>query len=424
MDGSFVTKGLTQIIAALFVIMAPWSTAYASARGSYLTDVVIQEPVGEVHRGALALEVFQCLQSTKIQRVAIDGTTIGQFERQQLDQNQTKQLPLPVLQALRLACTNAPIRTYWNVLLPQLSGDAIPSALFRPDKHHLDVRIGTHYAPSAFESAPTEAELRRRYGIGPLGSYGRKWEAAQRVALDQALASLMLEERQYIRDIPFERRSHSGFQSRQKHVADYFQRGAVASIYLYDKAFEHDEKTAFAGTPERPALNSAFGILHEVGHLIAAAPSLRRYRQAEVLQRAYDGLYQKYEAAYAEHAAAVKQYNNAREHRAPLAARVTHTEKILKEYEPRLEASINSTRAASRAGLRLQGNSPVVMEYKKIRSNRSGPTSYGRTDPSEGFAEAFAIFHLDPQALEWIDPEVYQWFRMGRHLEPMQRQKD
>lgn len=417
-----MTRSLTHIVAYIFASAATWScAAYGSSAGVYLTDVVIQEPVGDIHREALAQEVRRCIQGTKIQDVIIEGSTVGTFERQHFDQKQTQEMPLPVLQALRLACNNAPIRTYWNVLLPQLSGEAIPSAIFRPDKHQLHIEIGAPVAPTAIEAAPTEAELRRRYGIGPLGSYGREWEAAQRVALDQALASLLLEERVFIRDIPFERRSHSGFQSRQKHVADYFQRGAVASIYLYDKAFEHDEQTAFSGTPKRPFRNSSFGILHEIGHLIAAVPSLRHYRQAQALQRTYDGMYQKYEAAYAQHSAAVERFNKATEHRAPLAAQVAHTETVLKEFEPRLELSLNRTRAASRAGLRHQANSPIVMEYKKVRSNRSGPTSYGRTDPSEGFAEAFAIFHLDPRALEWIDPDVYHWFRMGRHLKPIQR---
>jgi hypothetical protein len=225
----------------------------------------------------------------------------------------------------------------------------------------------------------------------------------------------MLEERSYLKNIPFERRSHSGVQSRQKHVADYFQRGPVAAIYLYDKAFEHDN-TAFAGTPEQPYTNSTFGILHEIGHLIAAAPSLRLYRQAEELQRAYDGLYKEYEVAYAAHTAAVEQFNNAQEHREPLAIGVAHTEAVARAFEPELTKSLARTRAASRAGLRYQANSPIVSAFKKVRTNKSGPTSYGRTDPGEGFAEAFAIFHLDPQALKWIDLEVYHWFRMGSHL--------
>ena len=415
MDGQDFMRTRFGPLVVLLSLVLHSPTALATSKNYYDTDVVIQEPVAEEHRAALAIEVYKNLSRSKIQHVTIRGSAVGNLERAQLTQESIASLPLSVMLALRLACLHANPFSTWNILVPHISGDLFPVNLTRPDKTHLVIEVGDAFRPDAFGLPPNEAELRRRYGIGPLGSYGRTWSPEQRHALDQALGLLMLEERQFIADIAFERRSHSGMIGRGKHVADYFQRGDVAKIYLYDSAFEHD-MIAFIGTPSTPYRNSVFGILHEIGHLLAAVPSLRSYQRALELQRAYDGLYASYEEIYNEHLQAIETLNQADKYREPLAAHVEHTVSRVEDFEAKLEAALERTRRANRQGLRYQSNSPVVEAYKRIRTNKSGPTAYGRTDISEGFAESFAIYHTDPQALRWIDPQVYQWFRDGGHL--------
>jgi Mlc titration factor MtfA (ptsG expression regulator) len=46
----------------------------------------------------------------------------------------------------------------------------------------------------------------------------------------------------------------------------------------------------------------------------------------------------------------------------------------------------------------------------------SGITSYGRTSPAEAFAEAFSLFHADPDALRRVSPEALAFFERGGHL--------
>lgn len=403
---------INNFISALLVFSAP---ALAASNNLYKTDVIIQEPVGEDHREPLAREVYRALTRSQIQRLTIQGSAVGNLDQEQFDEDTISQLPITVLLALRLGCYHSVPSSTWNVLLPLLSGDLIPANLTRRDKMHLVIEIGEAFQPVREKNTPSEAELRRRYGIGPLNSYGREWTDSQRNALDSALATLTLEERLFIKDITFERRSHSGIVGRGKHVADYFQRGDTAKIYLYDRAFEHDQ-IAYIGTPARPFQNSVFGILHEVGHLIAAAPSLRSFRRAQELQRAYDGLYLKYEDAYDEHISSIEQLNDAQVHREPLEAHVVHTIERVQQFEGELERALERTERENRLALKYQASSPVVEGYKRVRTNKKGPTAYGRTEVNEGFAEAFAIYHTDPMALRWIDPAVYEWFRDGTHL--------
>lgn len=45
-------------------------------------------------------------------------------------------------------------------------------------------------------------------------------------------------------------------------------------------------------------------------------------------------------------------------------------------------------------------------------------TRNSRKDVNDAFADAFALFHLDPEALRWVSPEAADWFEAGRHLEP------
>lgn len=68
---------------------------------------------------------------------------------------------------------------------------------------------------------------------------------------------------------------------------------------------------------------------------------------------------------------------------------------------------------ANRRGL----TGDILQVYAQVPGALEGPTDYGATSPAEGFAEAFAMFHTDPEALQRCLPEVHAWFERGEHLQ-------
>ena len=66
-------------------------------------------------------------------------------------------------------------------------------------------------------------------------------------------------------------------------------------------------------------------------------------------------------------------------------------------------------------GRRLQRNNRVLRGYRKALGGKLGPTPYGRRSTMESFAEAYALFYLDPEALRRFSRSVFDWFREGGH---------
>jgi hypothetical protein len=58
-------------------------------------------------------------------------------------------------------------------------------------------------------------------------------------------------------------------------------------------------------------------------------------------------------------------------------------------------------------------NSPVVVAYAKVADGEPAVTDYGNDSDHEAFAESFALFHVDPDALKRARPKVYAWFKSG-----------
>ena len=58
---------------------------------------------------------------------------------------------------------------------------------------------------------------------------------------------------------------------------------------------------------------------------------------------------------------------------------------------------------------------PIIAEWRALRPRRQWPTTWS-TNAHESFAEGFALFKTDPDALERVSPEALQWFRSAGHL--------
>ena len=60
---------------------------------------------------------------------------------------------------------------------------------------------------------------------------------------------------------------------------------------------------------------------------------------------------------------------------------------------------------------------PMERAYGELPGAVPGPTPYARRKLSENFAESFALYHIDPAALQRIAPEIFEWFDSGQHIE-------
>ena len=69
-----------------------------------------------------------------------------------------------------------------------------------------------------------------------------------------------------------------------------------------------------------------------------------------------------------------------------------------------------------REGNDLVASNPVLEGYLAALAGQPAPTDYGNSSTKESFAEAFALFHVDPNALKRTRPAVYEWFAARGHI--------
>ncbi len=261
--------------------------------------------------------------------------------------------------------------------------------------------------------APSAGELQRRYDIGPLVDGGAAWSVGDRRSLGTALSRLDAEEIAYLRDLPFVRQpgdpdgEHAGF--------FHFGEGAAGGrIILLDEAFRSDGHT-FIGPPDRAHPRSIFVILHEIGHALAELDRImlvsiferdrERYNEAvDVANQYVDALNERY--------AVVDRLARSRD-------RITVQRDIRtleKEYRRIRRIMRDARRRLDDLADKIEGPPPMTLAYGELPGARRGPTPYGSTSIEEGFAEAFALYHLDPAALTRFSPAVHEWFAADHHL--------
>ncbi len=186
------------------------------------------------------------------------------------------------------------------------------------------------------------------------------------------------------------------------------EKDARLALYVLD---------SYVGGRERAHPYAVYVILHEIGHAIA-----KLYRERVLLQyrkdiATYNGLVDQVNRVVAD-------FNRGQQVLAEDRPMKTSERRELERQQQALEAEIVRVK-------RLLGNArwqlgkmekiaaaPTPMEqlYAQLPRALDGPTPYGRTDVSESFAESFALFHVDPDSLRRIAPEVHAWFASGEHL--------
>jgi len=147
-------------------------------------------------------------------------------------------------------------------------------------------------------------------------------------------------------------------------VALYDQRDDQSSLILTNYAVQGN-LGSFCGPAADPRPTSLHTVLHELGHAVHQGRFRARLQEIRALESAFPTPEGKTREAIGRHMALTKEHKS---------------EEV----------------------------SPVIAAWKAQFD--SSPTEYGNTSAPEAFAEAFALYHLDPQALHRAMPDAHAWF--------------
>jgi hypothetical protein len=208
------------------------------------------------------------------------------------------------------------------------------------------------------DEAPSAADIRARFDLD--GKLPGKWSDEERRALAQSLASLAPAELAVVKGVHFFRESFPRDRDPTR-AALYEMKGCRAIVFVFSSSVRADA-FRFVGDARAPKPAVLHSILHEVGHAFEQAAAREKYCAAE---RSKD---------------------------------------------------VAKANALVGEGNALTSASPVLTEYLRVLGGLPAPTDYGNQSAHESFAESFALFHVDPAALQRTRPLVHAWFARGGHL--------
>jgi hypothetical protein len=158
-------------------------------------------------------------------------------------------------------------------------------------------------------------------------------------------------------------------------------------ISFYDTCFKDPEATSetMAGVPiER------FNLLHEIGHAMEIA-ELRK--KTEIYYKANDDFN-----------AAIEKFNKSS----------ASDQNKMKAKVAKLDAAEKSAKAEWEAAKTRLKN-----EFESLIKGKTALTEYSKTNTMEAFAEAFALYKIDPKGLNKVNPALAKWFKKHGHLDPV-----
>ena len=316
-------------------------------------------------------------------------------QEDQITTTSLEELPFPSLLPVLFFLQNHSAGAEWDFIITIAQQRYRTSVVFEPNGDlytHLSVKH------EAKRNTLSPEELTERFSLGPLLSRSVPWKAHDYAILEHALKKLSFDELAVISRMPIVR-AQAPEQSNKNGLYSY--QNSYAEILLYDRLSDNLDQ-GYAGTPTQPYNIGEFTMLHEIGHAIVYHPYLVwRTLQEESI----DTYNQK-----------TRQLNrNAGKRYSPQDPQYLQSQKDKRDLDELKEKLKQIRETTSDYG----DNPPVMSAFLSVRSFTQGPTEYSNESPEEAFAESFAMFHLDPKALQRVDPAVYQWFADGKHIQSM-----
>jgi hypothetical protein len=250
-------------------------------------------------------------------------------------------------------------------------------------------------------------DIADEYGAAAVRDGTRRWSDRELQILDDSLGALSRVERKALRGITIQRMGRSP----QPLAAGLFKldRRGGKRILIYDRAFLGDRR--------RERTNHA--VLHEVAHAISAWDLLQAQRRMARTVAEYNDLVDASNRAIAGHNATARAANRgdraARDRIDADRKRVERKRRAAEAARPDALAARRKYVALARDFKRRSPRWGVLGDYRKLLKGKRGPTRYGQTNLKESFAESFALFKTDKQALKRWSPEVLAWFERGGH---------
>ena len=254
---------------------------------------------------------------------------------------------------------------------------------------------------------------------------GKGWTDEGQRLVNAAYDRLSKEERIFIQDVPFARQNRPSakmrgrVQTKDKRYrtmnAVYTENESGARVIVFDSTF--DESQQFAGPVHSPQPASLLTLVHELAHGLARYPARQQ-------MSAHRRLHQRFEAkraAFNEDVNARNQYVKSRKRTQTAGVtekirawdnRLTEQQRTLNQLKKELKRSqVAIEQSAGR-------ESRVARALRRVlKDTAKAPTLYGRLSMEEAFAECFALFHIDPDALRRTAPHVHAWFTRGGHVD-------
>jgi len=292
------------------------------------------------------------------------------------------------------------------------------------------------------------------FGVGPFVDGEARWTELERDIAALTLALLNERELSVLAGLPFVRMVSQAEGIGRSHAAYYSLEGnGDAAIVVLDQSFDAVD-ALFVGDPTAPLPGPAEIFAHEVGHAIARASLRDKVIATGALASETREGFAELQIAYAEYRAAADpltaktdEYNALRDeymlfrrrHKRKKASgsEVTAMGEDLQARSAVIQADAEGVRVllarylelkvpqdaltaetteSSEAAHEEARRSALIEAFRELPGAKQGPTPYGKTDLDESFAEAFALFKVDPAALARFSPQMHDWFAAGEHL--------
>ena len=375
-----------------------------SLAGAYYNSAPVKlQPLEPAH----ATSIHQMLRQALEQRGATRFEYLGRKGEKDFAGPWTEQsfddVPLAVQYAATLGALPAYRGAETDLRVRYKDGGALLVTIWNDDSGLIEATDGADAAlPAIGAGAPQADSLRARYGIGPVDG----WSPTELVSLERALSLLTPQELAKIAGLPFRRGSDAPGDlpkpppgllgnGNGEQCGVYRWLAGQRWIEMYDCAFTTDE-FGFVGRPAQPLLPSVRMIVHEIGHAIGKKPT------ADLLDRTLP--------RYAEGKLLVEEYN--RQIGRGVQPEQLHRYQQMQEKMAVISTTLNRWSAELNGG--LANSSPIILQFDQVRAG-TGFTTYGRWNSDEAFAEAFSLYHADPDACRRISPAAFAFFEAGRH---------